>query len=97
LGDGGNKDILHAMRLQANLVEYAPISLLLLLFLELNLLTRLWLHVFGLIFLVARLLHVWGFGRRSGVSTGRVLGTMLTWLNIIAMAVINAFLLLQTF
>lgn len=95
LGDGGNKEILHAMRVQANLVEYAPIALLLLLFLELNLLARPWLHLFGVVFIVARLIHVWGFGGSSGTSVGRVLGTLLTWLTIIAMAITNGFLLLQ--
>ena len=95
LGDSGNKELLHAMRVQANLAEYAPITLLLLLFLELNLLGRLWLHVFGIVFILARLIHLWGFGGATGYSFGRFFGTFLTFSNIIAMALTNAFLLLR--
>ncbi|TNE62273.1 MAG: hypothetical protein EP335_13320, partial [Alphaproteobacteria bacterium] len=34
IGDGGDQDLLHAIRAQANLAEYAPIALILLGLLE---------------------------------------------------------------
>lgn len=96
LGDGGNDELTRAMRVHANLLEYAPISLLLLLFLELNQADTLLLHVCGSVLVVSRVLHVWGFSRKSNASFGRVYGTLATMLNIVVMALANAFLVLRT-
>lgn len=96
LGDGGDEQIAQAMRVHANIAEYAPISLLLLLFLELNQASNLWLHVFGSVLVIARALHIWGFSRHKNYSHGRFVGTLLTWLNIVAMALANVFLVLRT-
>lgn len=96
LGDGGNAELTQKMRVHANLTEYAPISLLLLLFLELNQAETLWLHVFGTVLVLARVLHAWGFSGKPGYSRGRFLGTLLTLLNILVMALANVFLLLRT-
>ncbi|MEM7082159.1 MAG: MAPEG family protein [Pseudomonadota bacterium] len=96
LDNGGNKSLTHAMRIHANLVEYAPISVLLLLFLELNQAETVWLHTFGIVFLFARVIHLWGFSSNHGYSHGRFLGTLITLLNIIAMSLANVFLLLRT-
>ncbi len=96
LGDGGNAELTQKMRVHANLTEYAPISLLLLLFLELNQAKTLWLHVFGTVLVLARVLHAWGFSHKSGYSKGRFVGTLMTMLNIVLMALANVFLLLRT-
>lgn len=96
LGDGGNAELSQKMRVHANLTEYAPISLLLLLFLELNQADTLWLHVFGTTLVIARVLHAWGLSHSSGTSRGRFLGTLMTILNLVAMSLTNVFLLLRT-
>lgn len=96
LGDGGDAEIAQAMRVHANLTEYAPISLLLLLFLELNQAGTQILHVFGVILVLARAMHAWGFSNHKNYSHGRFFGTLLTWLNIIAMSMMNVFLVLRT-
>ncbi len=96
LGSGGNAELEQKMRVHANLTEYAPISLLLLLFLELNQADTLWLHIFGSVLVIARVLHAWGFSHSKGASKGRVIGTVLTMLNIVAMSLTNVFLLLRT-
>lgn len=96
LGSGGSALVEQKMRVHANLTEYAPISLLLLLFLELNQADTLWLHVFGSTFVIARVLHAWGFSHHAGYSKGRFIGTLVTMLNIVAMSLTNVFLLLRT-
>ena len=96
LGDGGNAELTQAMRIHANLAEYAPVSLLLLLFLELNQADSMYLHAFGIVFLTGRVLHVWGFSGTPGYSRGRYFGTLLTMLNMIVMALVNVFLILRT-
>ncbi|MEM8685228.1 MAG: MAPEG family protein [Pseudomonadota bacterium] len=96
LGAGGNDRLEQKMRVHANLTEYAPISLLLLLFLELNQADTLWLHVVGITLVVARVVHVWGFSHSPGYSRGRFLGTLMTLLNLVAMSLTNVFLLLRT-
>ncbi len=96
LGDGGSAQLTQAMRVNANLAEYAPISLLLLLFLELNQADSVLLHTFGIVFLIARVLHVWGFSNKPGYSRGRYFGTLMTILNITVMSLVNVFLILRT-
>ncbi|MFK8031689.1 MAG: MAPEG family protein [Gammaproteobacteria bacterium] len=96
LGDGGNAELVQAMRVHANLLEYAPISLLLLLFLELNQADTMLLHVCGTVLVVSRAMHVWGFSRKPIVSVGRVYGTLATLINIVVMSLANAFLVLRT-
>lgn len=79
LGDGGDKVMTRRMRAHGNLIEYAPLALLLLGLLELSGLDPRWLWGFGGTLLVGRLLHAYGLSRRSGTSPGRFLGTLLTW------------------
>jgi hypothetical protein len=85
-GDGGDPDLARAIRVHANFVEHVPFALLLLGLLELNGLAAPWLWAFGSALLVARLLHAAGLSKSSGASFGRLYGTALTWLAILAMA-----------
>lgn len=88
LGDGGDRRLQQRMRVHANAIENLPLALLLLMLLELGGTPPAWLHAFGATLLVARVLHAWGFLRRSGVSFGRFAGTLATWLAMLAMAVL---------
>lgn len=84
VGDGGHQQLALAIRVHANLLEYAPMALLLLLLLELAGARAMLLHALGAALLLGRLLHAWGLSHSSGVSFGRFYGTALTWLMMIA-------------
>ena len=79
LGDGGDKVMTRRMRAHGNLIENAPLALLLLGLLELSGLDARWLWGFGGALLLGRLLHAYGLSRRSGTSPGRMFGMALTW------------------
>lgn len=87
LGDGGHGELNRRVRAHANAVEYLPLALLLLGGMELNGYPDPAIHGFGATLLVSRLLHAWGLSRSAGSSPGRFLGTLLTLLLMIAMAV----------
>jgi uncharacterized membrane protein YecN with MAPEG domain len=86
LGDGGDHDMNKRIRAHANALENLPLALLLLLMLELNQTQPLWLHVFGCVLLLARVLHAVGLSRSSRTSFGRLVGTALTWGLMLVMA-----------
>ena len=88
LGDGGDADMARRIRVHANYIENVPLAVLLLLLLELTNVAGDWLHAFGIALVLARLLHAWGLSRHAGTSFGRFIGTLLTWLVIIAMCVL---------
>lgn len=92
LGSGGQHlaDVL--IRTHANAIEYIPIALLLMLMAELNGLGAFWLHIFGSLLVLARLLHAIGLtAGKGGYHPGRLLGTVLSWLVIIALALVDIF------
>jgi uncharacterized membrane protein YecN with MAPEG domain len=89
LGDGGNPELLRAIRAHANAVEWVLPVLLLLLVAELNRAPALFLHVCGIALLVGRVLHAVGLRRGAGTSTGRFAGTGLTWLTLVVLAAWN--------
>lgn len=88
VGDGGDHDIVRRVRAHANAIENLPLALVLLLVLELNQTQALWLHVFGCVLILGRVLHAIAMSVNSGASTGRFLGSLLTWLAMFAMAVL---------
>ena len=89
LGSAERPEIEQAMRVQANAVEYIPITLVLLLAYELNGGPAWAVHLFGAVLFVSRILHAWGFSHSAGVSFRRYAGTAGTWLTIVALAVVN--------
>src|SRR5579862_9531707 len=60
LGDGGKDRMLRAIRTHGNAVEYIPLSLILLFFLEMQGSAHWFLHLCGITLLVSRLLHMQG-------------------------------------
>jgi uncharacterized membrane protein YecN with MAPEG domain len=86
LGDGGNRAVACAARAHGNAAEYVPLALILLLVLELNQTLPMLLHVFGIVLVIARVLHAIGLSRTPGVSAGRAIGAAVTLLVILAMA-----------
>jgi uncharacterized membrane protein YecN with MAPEG domain len=89
IGDGGNPLMLRMIRLHANAIEYTPLALLLMGVCELNGGPRLALHVAGIALILGRVLHSWGMWNTELPNFGRVAGQSLTWLTIIALAILN--------
>ncbi|MDR3385506.1 MAG: MAPEG family protein [Rudaea sp.] len=88
LGDGNDGELRKRIRAHGNAIEYLPIGLVLLLLLELNQTAPLWLHVFGIALILARVAHAWGVSRHSGISPGRAFGVLLTFGVLLAMALL---------
>lgn len=76
VGDGGNPELLLAMRRQANFLETVPLALILLALLEMNGAPPLAIHGLAITLIVARVLHatalksdsIEGFGRVAGAA-----------------------------
>jgi uncharacterized protein len=89
LGDGGVPQLQNAIRAQGNATEYIPITLILLVLLELGG-TNIWLvHSGGIAILIGRLIHAKGL--LSENLRYRVLGMQVTFFTIIGLAVTNLF------
>jgi len=88
IGDGGHADLARAIRVQGNFVEYVPIALLLILFVELAGFKAWVVHVLGLTLLAGRVWHARGLGASSGTSRGRFVGTFSSWFTIITAAIL---------
>ncbi len=88
IGDGGDHELLKRIRVHANAVEYLPISLILLLLVELGQTRPLLVHAFGILVLAGRVLHAFGLSKTSKASFGRVGGMLLGLVAIVGMAVL---------
>lgn len=60
IGDGGNKDLLLAMRRHGNFAESVPIVLILMGLLEMNNVGSIATHVFGVVLVLGRAAHAFG-------------------------------------
>lgn len=89
LGAGGDAQLERAIRVHANAVEWGLPLLLLLLIAEENRAPSLLLHVCGIAFILARVIHAAGLLRASGHSVGRFAGIGLTWVVLAVLAVWN--------
>ncbi len=76
LGDAGDPALLTAMRRQSNFVEQVPMALILLLVLELNGLSALWLHALGLVLVAARVIHPFGLEAGNLQRLPRLVGAV---------------------
>ena len=83
IGDGGDEELAHAIRAQANLTECAPIALILLGLLEYQGTNPIILMAFGAAFVVGRFMHGLTFGKFEGRNPYRFWGTILSWLMIL--------------
>ncbi|MFA0810077.1 MAPEG family protein [Microbulbifer epialgicus] len=90
IGTGDDRSNEVRVRVHANAVEYTPIALLLLLVAELGGLSHVWLHVFGISFVLSRIFHAYGLtAGKGGTHMGRFWGTLISWVVILALAVVN--------
>lgn len=87
LGITEDRDFAAAVRAHANLVEYAPLGLIMLGVAELNGVASGLIYWTGMALVVGRILHAWGMiNGRGGQHWARALGIVLTWLSILALA-----------
>lgn len=83
LGDGGNARVTQAMRAHGNAAEYIPIGLILLYTLTLVQAATWVLHLHGAMLTLGRVFHALGLHASTGVSIGRFLGIILTWVSML--------------
>lgn len=87
LGDGGIDELQAAIRTQGNATEYIPITLLLMLFLEMMDMPYWLLHLAGSAMLIGRVIHSRAL-KKDDINK-RVLGMKITFYLIISLAVLN--------
>ncbi len=90
IGDKGDKELTQKIRVHANAIEYVPIALLLIAFVEINGGSAIWVNISGALLVVSRILHAYGLGQSIGITKGRFYGTLITWMVILS----NAFTIL---
>ena len=86
-GKGDEELLNRAIRAQGNLIEYAPIMLFILFFLEASGIPALAVHILGDSFLLGRLMHGTAMGFMRSNMPLRVGGTALTLLPLLAGAI----------
>ncbi|HLA36550.1 MAG TPA: MAPEG family protein [Rhodocyclaceae bacterium] len=84
LGDGDDEELQYAIRAQGNATEYIPISLILLILLELSGAHPVLIHLSGLAILAGRIVHARGLLQRN--MQNRILGMKITFWTIIMMS-----------
>ena len=74
IGDGGDSEMLRAIRVHANFSEYTPITLILIACMEFQGSSIWLLHTLGGLFLIARLSHAYGISSPEAPGKFRVAG-----------------------
>ena len=87
IGDGDNEELQTAQGAQSNAIEYLPISLILLLYLEYNGANAWIIHVAGIAMITGRIVHAHGLLNRN--LHRRVLGMQITVYVMIGLCLLN--------
>ncbi|QIZ76967.1 MAPEG family protein [Ferrimonas lipolytica] len=96
IGTGQDQELLARTRSHANLIEYAVFILPMLAVAELYQAPQWLLCSVAIAWVVARVLHPWGLiATAGGLHFGRMVGTLLTWIVTIVLAILNIVLVLQ--
>jgi len=89
IGDGGNENVIRRMRAHANFVEGTPFVLVLIAAIELADKGGAWLPYVAGIYMLGRVAH--GVGMDGGtMGWGRMVGTMITILTLLGLAIVAA-------
>lgn len=86
LGDGNDESMTRAIRVQGNAVEDVPFVLFGLIGLALLAAPVIVIHALGISFLIARILHAVGLGGMAGAGVGRLIGTLMSLIVMLATA-----------
>jgi uncharacterized membrane protein YecN with MAPEG domain len=87
-GSGGDEELDKRVRAHGNLVESAPLALILLYLIEQTGLSSIYVHILGATFVVARIAHAQGMSMTTGRSTGRFYGALGTLFLLTVMSVL---------
>jgi len=87
VGDDGVPELLRAQRAFGNASEYAPAGMVALGVLAIAGAQPGMIHVIGATLLLGRVVHAIGMSLTAGVSIGRTVGMLLTWIAWVAAAV----------
>src|SRR5262245_22061662 len=79
IGHGESSQLLRRMRVHANFAEYVPFTLILIALAESLKAPSIILHLLGLTFVAARVIHAYGLSQTPHILRLRVLGVMLTF------------------
>lgn len=94
IGTGGNDLLERRMRAQLNFAENTPWVMLLIALIELAEKGGLWLAVVGGAYMLGRVAHALGMDG-AGFAKGRMVGTLITMLSQIGLAVVAVLILLK--
>ncbi len=83
VGDGGNMEMLRAMRTHANFNEYTPLSLILISFVEMRTGSFALVHFLGVLLLVGRTVHAYGIAQDEEIFQFRIIGMACTFATLI--------------
>lgn len=88
IGDGGDPALTRAVRVHGNAVEHVPMAMLMLLLVEINGAPGVLVHGAGGAFVLARVAHASGLMMSSGRTPGRFLGTLVSWVVMLGLALV---------
>jgi len=88
VGDGGEPELLRAIRAHGNFAEYVPLTVLLLALAESQGNPPLLLHALGLALLAGRIAHAWGISRTIEELRYRVFGMAATFTALLGAALL---------
>ena len=94
IGDGGNTELLLAMRRHSNFVEHVPLPLILIAMLEMSDVSPVYIHGLGAALVICRIAHANGLQADTMRGVGRLVGaagTALTTLVVSIWAVVIYF------
>lgn len=86
LGEGDSPELLQSIRAHGNLMEHAPIALILLLLLEMQGVADWKLHLIGSSFFLCRILHAYGITISRESTPYRVVGALGSWVLMLGMS-----------
>ena len=90
-GEGESSMLLQSVRAHGNLIEYAPLALILLALLEMQNVSDLMLHLCGSLFFLARILHAYGVTISRESTPYRLVGAVGTWLIMLIMSLVGIY------
>ena len=95
LGEGDSSELLQSIRSHGNLMESAPITLILLLLLEMQSVADWKLHLIGSSFFLFRILHAYGISISRESTPYRVVGALGSWMLMLGMSIYGIYVYLS--
>ena len=95
LGEGDSSELLQSIRSHGNLMESAPITLVLLLLLEMQSVAEWKLHLIGSSFFLFRILHAYGISISRESTPYRVIGALGSWMLMLGMSIYGVYVYLS--